>query len=65
MFVTTLETQKKKALFERRMRTEIYQQGFLKIVKFSSWHGGQQEDMAGPSQSDLECLKVLRPRMYC
>ena len=25
---------------------------------------GLQEDMAGPSQSDLECLKVLRPRMY-
>ena len=25
---------------------------------------GLQEDMAGPSQSDLECLKILRPRMY-
>jgi hypothetical protein len=23
---------------ERRTRTEIYQQGFLKIVKFPSWH---------------------------
>ena len=25
---------------------------------------GLQEDMAGPSQSDLECLKILRPGMY-
>jgi hypothetical protein len=39
MFVTTLETHKKKAPYERRMRREIYQQGFLKIVKFPSWHG--------------------------
>ena len=23
-----------------------------------------QEDMAGPGQSALECLKILRPRMY-
>ena len=25
---------------------------------------GLQEDMAGPSQSDLECMKILLPRMY-
>ena len=25
---------------------------------------GLQEDMVGPSQSDLECLKILHPRMY-
>jgi hypothetical protein len=25
---------------------------------------GLQEDMAGPSQSDLECLKILLPGMY-
>ena len=25
---------------------------------------GLQEDMAGPSQGDMECLKILRPRMY-
>jgi hypothetical protein len=25
---------------------------------------GLQEDMAGPSQSDLECLKILHPGMY-
>ena len=23
-----------------------------------------QEDMAGPSQSDLECMKILLPRLY-
>jgi hypothetical protein len=38
-FVRTPETQKKKAPHKRRTRTEIYQQGFLKIVKFPSWHG--------------------------
>ena len=39
-FVTTTETQKKKAPLppERRTRTETYQQGFLKTVKFPSWH---------------------------
>ena len=25
---------------------------------------GLQEDMAGPSQSDLECMKILLPRLY-
>ena len=25
---------------------------------------GLQEDMVGPSQSDLECMKILLPRMY-
>ena len=25
---------------------------------------GLQEDMGGSRQSDLECLKILRPRMY-
>ena len=25
---------------------------------------GLQEDMAGPSQSDLECMKILLPGMY-
>ena len=25
---------------------------------------GLQEDMAGPSQSDRECLKILLPRLY-
>jgi hypothetical protein len=25
---------------------------------------GLQEDMVGPSQSDLECLKIIRPRMH-
>ena len=25
---------------------------------------GLQEDMVGPSQSDLECLKILCPGMY-
>ena len=34
------------------------------IVMFPSWHGEVQEDMAGPSQSDLECLKILHPGMY-
>ena len=23
-----------------------------------------QEDMVGPSQSDLECMKILLPRLY-
>ena len=46
------------------MRIEIYHPGFLKIVKFSSWHGGAIEDMIGPIQSDLECLKILHPGMY-
>ena len=39
----TPETQKKKANphpHERRMRTETYQQGFVKTIKFPSWHGG-------------------------
>ena len=31
---------------------------------FPSWHGGLQEGMAGPSLGDLECLKILCPRMY-
>ena len=25
---------------------------------------GLQEDIVGPSQSDLECMKILLPRMY-
>ena len=25
---------------------------------------GLQEDMAGPSQSDLECMKILLPGLY-
>jgi hypothetical protein len=38
-FVTTPEIEKE-IPHERRMRTGIYQQGFLKIVKFPSWHSG-------------------------
>ena len=39
-FVTTPETQKKKAPHKRRMRIETYQEGFLKTIKFPSWHSG-------------------------
>jgi hypothetical protein len=39
-FVKILETQKKESHpHKRRTRIETYQQGFLKTVKFPSWHG--------------------------
>jgi hypothetical protein len=63
-FVTTLETQKKKA----PMRGEREQ---INISKDSSRLSSSlvgttrlQEDMAGPIQNDLECLKILLPRMH-
>jgi hypothetical protein len=46
------------------MRTEIYQHGFLKMLSSLVGTAGLQEDMAGPSQSNLECLKILCPGMY-
>jgi len=58
-FVTTPKTQKKKSPHEWRTRAWTYQQGFLKILKFPSWHG-----RAARRHGDLECLKILCPRMY-
>ena len=39
-FVTTLETQKKKALPREENENRDIPAGFVKTVKFHSWHGG-------------------------
>jgi hypothetical protein len=64
VFVTTPETQKKKAPRDekeiRDISARIPQDCHVPLVGIV----GLQEDMVGSSQSGLECLKILLPEMY-
>ena len=66
-FVTTPETHKKEShpsptSGEREQRHTSKDSSRLSTSLVGTT--GLQEDMAGPSQSDLECMKSLLPELY-
>jgi hypothetical protein len=63
-FVTTLETQKKKAPVRGEREQRYINKDSSRLSSSLIGTAGLQEDMAEQSQSDLECLKILHPGMY-
>jgi hypothetical protein len=63
-FVTTPETQKKKAPTRGEREQRYISKDSSRLSSSLVGMAGLQEDMAGPSQSNLECLKILHPGMY-
>ena len=55
-FVTTLETQKNKAPMRGEREQRYISKDSSRLSSFLVGTVGLQEDMAGPSQSDLECF---------